>query len=113
MFLSVISVLPFILNPRNFDTEQGVFAGPNNFLNAIPNQQYSTFAAQTIPPFADATTAQKEQIEATRKSLAETVKTDEGCKAMCEEMMGSTKAKKRMCDIIAKDPECVKMMKHE
>ena len=69
------------------------------------------FAAQTIPAFADATTAQRAQIESTRKEVRETMKTDEGCKAMCEEMMKNDKSKKMMCEMIAKDPEAMKMIK--
>ena len=69
------------------------------------------FAAQTIPAFADATSAQKEQIETARKSVGESMKTDEGCKAMCEEMMKHAKAKKMMCEMMIKDPEAMKMMK--
>ena len=71
------------------------------------------FAAQTIPVFADATTAQKEQIEQARKSVAEAVKTEDGCKAMCEEMMKSKSSKEMMCKMIAKDPECMKMIKEK
>ena len=69
------------------------------------------FAAQTLPAFADATGAQKQQIEETRKGVGEAVKTEEGCKAMCEEMMKHEKSKKMMCEMMAKDPECMKMMK--
>ncbi len=69
------------------------------------------FAAQTIPAFADATTAQKEQIETARKSVAESMKTDEGCKVMCKEMMKHEKAKKMMCEMMSKDAECMKMLK--
>lgn len=71
------------------------------------------FAAQTLPALADATTAQKQQIEQARTAVREAVKTDEGCKAMCEEMMKNDKAKKMMCDMIAKDPEAMKMMKNK
>ena len=59
------------------------------------------FAVQTIPAFADATAAQKEQIENSRKSVGETLKTDDGCKAMCEEMMKHEKAKKMMCEMMS------------
>ena len=69
------------------------------------------FAAQSLPAFADATTAQKAQIEQARTAVGEAVKTEEGCKAMCEEMMKHKSAKKMMCEMIAKDPECMKMMK--
>ena len=68
-------------------------------------------AAQTIPAFADATSAQKEQIEHARKEVSELLKTPEGCKAMCEEMMKHKSSKKMMCEMVAKDPECMKMMK--
>ena len=68
-------------------------------------------AAQTIPAFADATTAQKDQIERARKEVREAVKTEDGCKAMCEEMMKNSKSKKMMCEMIAKDPEAMKMIK--
>ena len=68
-------------------------------------------AAQTIPAFADATSAQKDQIERARKEVREAVKTEEGCKAMCEEMMKNDKGKKMMCEMIAKDPEAMKMLK--
>ena len=69
------------------------------------------FAAQTLPAFADATTAQKRQIEQARQEVREAVKTDEGCKAMCEEMMKNAKSKKMMCEMITKDPEAMKMIK--
>ena len=69
------------------------------------------FAAQSVTVFADATNAQKEQIEKARKEIVEAVKTDEGCKAMCEEMMKHKSAKKMMCEMMAKDPEAMKMMK--
>ncbi len=68
-------------------------------------------AAQTIPAFADATPAQRDQIERSRKEMREAVKTEEGCKAMCEEMMKNDKSKKMMCEMIAKDPEAMKMLK--
>jgi hypothetical protein len=68
-------------------------------------------AAQTIPAFADATEAQKQQIESARKEVRSALKTEEGCKAMCEEMMKDGKAKKMMCEMIAKDPEAMKMIK--
>lgn len=68
-------------------------------------------AAQTIPAFADATGAQKQQIEQARKEVGEAIKTEEGCKAMCEEMMKNDKSKKMMCEMIAKDPEAVKIIK--
>ncbi len=69
------------------------------------------FAAQTIPAFADATTAQKGQIARARTEVREAVKTDEGCKAMCEEMMKDKKSKMMMCEMMMKDPEAMKMMK--
>ncbi len=69
------------------------------------------FAAQTIPAFADATSAQRAQIEQARKEVREAAKTDEGCKAMCEEMMKNDKSKKMMCEMMMKDPEAMKMMK--
>jgi hypothetical protein len=69
------------------------------------------FAAQTIPAFADATSAQKEQIERARKEVRDAMKTEDGCKAMCEEMMKNDKSKKMMCEMIAKDPEAMKMIK--
>lgn len=68
-------------------------------------------AAQTIPAFADATSAQKEQIERARKEVREAVKTEEGCKAMCEEMMKNNHSKKMMCEMMAKNPDAMKMMK--
>ena len=71
------------------------------------------FAAQTLPAFADATNAQKEQIEQTRKHVEEAVKTEEGCKAMCEEMMKHKSSKKMMCEMMAKDPEAMKMLKEK
>jgi len=69
------------------------------------------FAMPTMTAFADATTEQKEQIERTSKEVSEVIKTDEGCKAMCETMMKDKKAKKMMCDMVMKDPDCMKMMK--
>jgi len=69
------------------------------------------FAAQTLPAFADATTAQKAQIEKARTEVATAVKTDEGCKAMCEEMMKHKSSKRMMCAMMGKDPEAMKMMK--
>ncbi len=69
------------------------------------------FAAQSVTAFADATSAQKEQIERARKEVVDAVKTEEGCKAMCEEMMKHKSSKKMMCEMMAKDPEAMKMMK--
>ncbi len=69
------------------------------------------FAAQTMPAFADATTAQKELKEKANKMVSEMVKTDDGCMAMCEAMMKNDKSKKMMCEMIAKDPEAMKMIK--
>jgi hypothetical protein len=68
-------------------------------------------AAQTMPAFADATTAQKQQIEQARAAVREAVKTEEGCAAMCEEMMKDKKSKAMMCEMMMKDPEAMKMMK--
>jgi hypothetical protein len=64
-----------------------------------------------MPAFADATAAQKQQIEQARTAVREAVKTEEGCKAMCEEMMKHDKTKKMMCEMITKDPEAMKMLK--
>ena len=69
------------------------------------------FAAQTMPAFADPTTAQKEQIERAQKEVQEAFKSDEGCKAMCAAMMKEKKAKMMMCEMMMKDPECMKMLK--
>ena len=69
------------------------------------------FAAQTMPAFADATSAQKEQIARAQKEVQEAVKTDEGCKAMCEAMMKEKKAKMMMCEMMMKDPDCMKVLK--
>ena len=69
------------------------------------------FAMPTMTAFADATSAQKEQIERASKEVSEAIKTDEGCKAMCEAMMKDKKAKKMMREMVMKDPECMKMMK--
>lgn len=69
------------------------------------------FAAPTMPAFADATSAQKAQIERAHKEFQEAIKTNEGCKAMCEAMMKDRKAKGMMCDLMMKDPECMKIMK--
>ncbi|MEO8352393.1 MAG: hypothetical protein ABI680_11725 [Chthoniobacteraceae bacterium] len=71
------------------------------------------FAAQSMTAFADATSAQKEQIEKARHEVVEAVKTEEGCKAMCEEMMKHKSSKKMMCEMMAKDPEAMKMIKGE
>lgn len=71
------------------------------------------FAAQSVTVFADATTAQKEQIEQARKEVATAVKTEEGCKAMCEEIMKHKSSKKMMCEMMAKDPEAMKMLKEK
>jgi len=69
------------------------------------------FFVQATPAFADATGAQKQEIEKARKQFSEVVKTEEGCKAMCEEMMKNEKSKRMMCEMIAKDPECMKLIK--
>lgn len=69
------------------------------------------FAAQTIPAFADATSAQKQQVEQARMAVREAAKSDECSKAMCEEMMKHDKMKKTMCEMMMKDPEAMKMMK--
>jgi len=69
------------------------------------------FAAPTMPAFADATSAQKAQIERAHKEFVEALKTDDGCKAMCEAMMKDKKAKMMMCGLMMKDPECMKAMK--
>ena len=68
------------------------------------------FAAQTMPAFADATSAQKDQIERAHKEFLEALKTDEGCKTMCEAMMKDKKAKAMMCEMMKKDPECMKAL---
>lgn len=68
------------------------------------------FAAQTMPAFADASPEQKAQLERAQKEVQEAVKTDEGCKAMCETMMKEKKTKMMMCEMMKKDPECMKMM---
>ena len=67
--------------------------------------------AQTTSSFADSTSAQKEQIERARTTVREVIKTEAGCKAMCEEMMANKKAKKTMCEMMKCDPESMKMMK--
>lgn len=67
-------------------------------------------ALPTMTAFADATTAQKEQIERASKEVSEAMKTDEGCDAMCQTMMKNEKSKKMMCEMVMKDPECMKMM---
>ena len=64
-----------------------------------------------MPVFADATSAQKEQIERAQKEIHEAVKTDQGCKAMCEAMMKEKKAKMMMCEMMMKDPDCMKVLK--
>ncbi len=69
------------------------------------------FAVQTIPALADASSAEKERIQNSLKMVRETLKTDDGCKAMCEEMMKNEKSKKMMCEMMSKDPECMKMLK--
>lgn len=68
-------------------------------------------AAQSIPAFADASSAQKEQVERAHKMVSEMVKTDDGCRAMCEAMISNRKSKKMMCEMLAKDSEAVKMIK--
>lgn len=68
-------------------------------------------AAQTMPARADAPAAQKQQIEQARLAVREAVKSDDGCQAMCDEMMKHEKTKKMMCEMMAKDPEAMKMMK--
>ena len=45
------------------------------------------------------------------KTKQNQIKTDEGCKAMCDAMMKEKKAKMMMCEMMMKDPECMKMMK--
>ena len=69
------------------------------------------FAAQTMSAFADMSPAQKEQLVRAQKEVHEAVKTDEGCKAMCDAMMKEKKAKMMMCGMMMKDPDCMKMMK--
>lgn len=69
------------------------------------------FAAQSVPVLADATTAQKEQIARAREQVRQAIKTDEGCRAICEEIMRSKKARKVMADMMKSDPETMKMMK--
>ncbi len=68
-------------------------------------------AAQTIPVLADATEAEREQIELSRKAVRASVKVDEGCKAMCEEIMKDDKAKKMICEMLSKDPEARRLLK--
>jgi hypothetical protein len=70
-------------------------------------------AAQTITAFGDATEAEKEQIELARNHVRKAVNVDEGCKAMCEELMKNDKTKKIICEMISKDPEARKMIKME
>jgi hypoxanthine-guanine phosphoribosyltransferase len=68
------------------------------------------FAAQTIPSFADATEAEKEQIELARKAVSKAVEVDEGRVILIEEIMKNGKAKKLVCEMLAKDPEAVKLI---
>lgn len=67
------------------------------------------FAAQTLPALADASAAQK-QIEQTRAAVRETLKTEAGCSAMCQEMMNNKKSKKMMVEMIKADPAAMKMI---
>jgi hypothetical protein len=71
------------------------------------------FAAQTLPAFADATGADKQQISQAQMAMDEALKSDEGCKAMCEGIMKNDKSKKMMCEMMAKDPDAIKMMKEK
>jgi hypothetical protein len=68
------------------------------------------FAAQTIPAFADATEAEREQIELARTEMRKAVAVEEGCKTLCEEILKNEKAKKLMCEMLSKDPEAVKLI---
>jgi len=66
---------------------------------------------QTLPALADMTSAQRQQIERARSEVREAIKTDEGCKAMCEEILSHKKSKKMLCEMMKNDPEAMKMMK--
>jgi hypothetical protein len=71
------------------------------------------FAAQTLPAFADATGPQKQQIEQAQLAVREAMGTEEGCTAMCQEVMKNDKSKKMMCEMMAKDPDAMKMMNNK
>ena len=66
--------------------------------------------AQTMPAHADATSAQKELIARTREQVREVIKTDEGCRAICHEMMQSKKARQMMWRMMKADPNSRAMM---
>ncbi len=70
----------------------------------------SLMALASIPAHADKTIADNDRLMAQRAQVAEIVKTDDGCKMMCDEMMKNPKSKKMMCDMVMKDSECMKMM---
>lgn len=67
------------------------------------------FAVQTTTAFADMSSAQRQIIDA-QKIVREVLKTEEGCKAMCDEILANKKAKKMLCEAMKKDPAAVKMI---
>jgi len=66
------------------------------------------FAAQTTTVFADMSSAQRQQIDSARAAVREVIKTKEGCKAMCEELMANKKSKAMLCDMMKNDPQAMK-----
>ena len=62
------------------------------------------FAAQMLPAFADATSAQKQQIEQARQAVRSALKTEEGCRAMCLEIINNKKSNMMICEMMEKTP---------
>ena len=66
----------------------------------------------TLPVYADKTINDNDRLNALRTKVSEVMKTDDGCKMMCDEMMKNPKSKKMMCESVMNDSECMKMMHH-
>lgn len=66
-----------------------------------------------VPVHADKTVEANDRMKAEQTQVAEIMKTDEGCKMMCEEMMKTPKGKKMMRETVMNDPESMKMMREQ
>lgn len=67
------------------------------------------FVSITLPVLADKTINDNDR-QKMRTEAVNMLKTDEGCKIMCEEVMKNEKSKKMCLEMMMNDPECEKML---
>ena len=65
--------------------------------------------SSTLPVLADKTINDNDR-QKMRTEASSMLKTDEGCKIMCEEVMKNEESKKMCLEMMMNDPECVKML---